>query len=146
MNEKTAEYAGNLLAVMHGDGGHYISDHGWKKATDDAIEKYYALTSERDEAVRERDGYKDDANTLDGLYHETLDALQVVKAERDELLKLAVKMAPHIIAFRTMTDVFHGGLHGNHSIAKASECSMCYLRAEVDAKLDLLTTDKAAQG
>jgi hypothetical protein len=29
-------YAGNLLAVMHGDGGHYISDHGWAKACKDA--------------------------------------------------------------------------------------------------------------
>ena len=38
-----SEYAGNLLAVIHGDGGHYIGKHGWKKATDDAIKTYYAL-------------------------------------------------------------------------------------------------------
>ncbi len=32
-----ASYAGNLLAIIHSDGGHYCGDHGWKKATDDAI-------------------------------------------------------------------------------------------------------------
>jgi hypothetical protein len=34
------KYAGNLLAVIHGDGGHYTDKHGWKKSTDDAIERY----------------------------------------------------------------------------------------------------------
>lgn len=27
---------GSLLAVIHGDGGHYIDDHGWEKAVEDA--------------------------------------------------------------------------------------------------------------
>jgi len=27
---------GNLLAVIHGDGGHYIEEHGWEKACADA--------------------------------------------------------------------------------------------------------------
>lgn len=27
---------GNLLAVIHSDGGHYISEHGWTKALEDA--------------------------------------------------------------------------------------------------------------
>ncbi len=27
---------GNVLAVVHRDGGHYISNHGWKKACEDA--------------------------------------------------------------------------------------------------------------
>lgn len=30
-------YVANLLAVIHHDGGHYLDQHGWKKATDDAI-------------------------------------------------------------------------------------------------------------
>ena len=30
---------GNLLAVIHGDGGHYIDAHGWDKAQADAEEK-----------------------------------------------------------------------------------------------------------
>jgi hypothetical protein len=37
------KYAGNLLAVIHGDGGHYTDKHGWKKSTDDAKDKYYAM-------------------------------------------------------------------------------------------------------
>jgi len=30
--------AGNLLAVIHGDGGHYIANYGWKQACLDAAE------------------------------------------------------------------------------------------------------------
>jgi hypothetical protein len=39
-NPPTAEweYTGNLLAVVHCDGGHYTAEHGVKKSTDDAIE------------------------------------------------------------------------------------------------------------
>lgn len=76
----------------------------------DPVARLNALTRERDEAVR-------------------------VAAE---LRALAEKMAPHIIAFRTATDVIHAGGIGRHSIAKADQCSICYLRAEVDATLDAL--------
>jgi len=27
---------GNLLARIHGDGGHYVEEHGWEKACEDA--------------------------------------------------------------------------------------------------------------
>lgn len=37
-------YMGNLLAVIHRDGGHYIQQHGYQKATDDAKEEWYRLT------------------------------------------------------------------------------------------------------
>lgn len=37
---------GELLAVIHGDGGHYQSDHGSEKATKDAIDKIYAMKSQ----------------------------------------------------------------------------------------------------
>lgn len=30
------QQAGNVLAVIHRDGGHYISKHGWEKACKDA--------------------------------------------------------------------------------------------------------------
>jgi hypothetical protein len=30
---------GNLLAIIHRDGGHYLAEHGWEKAVEDAIEK-----------------------------------------------------------------------------------------------------------
>lgn len=36
---------GNILAVIHGDGGHYQAKHGDDKATEDAIAKYYAYPS-----------------------------------------------------------------------------------------------------
>jgi len=38
--------AGNLLARMHHDGGHYISEHGWKKACEDAELIYLRLREE----------------------------------------------------------------------------------------------------
>jgi hypothetical protein len=37
----------NLLAVLHGDGGHYSAKHGLKKATEDAMEKYYGICQDR---------------------------------------------------------------------------------------------------
>jgi hypothetical protein len=30
------QLAGNVMARIHGDGGHYITEHGWEKATADA--------------------------------------------------------------------------------------------------------------
>jgi hypothetical protein len=49
-------HAGNLLAVMHGDGGHYISDHGWAKACKDAeqIRHDYKQEIERLRAIVDR--------------------------------------------------------------------------------------------
>ena len=32
----------NLLATIHRDGGHYVSDHGVEKATKDAMKKVVA--------------------------------------------------------------------------------------------------------
>jgi hypothetical protein len=37
-----AELLGAILAIIHGDGGHYQAEHGDAKATEDAIAKYYA--------------------------------------------------------------------------------------------------------
>ena len=42
--------AGNLLAVIHRDGGHYIQEHGWKKAGEDAEAEVLRLRSERESA------------------------------------------------------------------------------------------------
>lgn len=45
-----AEYMGNLLAIVHCDGGHYRAEHGTRKATDDAIEIVGELKRKLDEA------------------------------------------------------------------------------------------------
>ena len=39
---------GDLLAVIHGDGGHYLAEHGPEKAVADAIDKYNRLLVELD--------------------------------------------------------------------------------------------------
>ena len=36
---------GNILCLIHRDGGHYISEHGWRKAIDDATLKVANLNS-----------------------------------------------------------------------------------------------------
>ncbi len=40
---------GELLAILHRDGGHYQSDHGTEKAVTDAISNYYSLTARNEE-------------------------------------------------------------------------------------------------
>lgn len=44
---------GNLLAVIHGDGGHYIDAHGWDKAQVDAEEKIARIMTERSQPVEQ---------------------------------------------------------------------------------------------
>lgn len=50
--ETREQQAGNLLAVIHGDGGHYVTEHGWEKACEDAAAKWYSRydRGENDEA------------------------------------------------------------------------------------------------
>ena len=38
----------NLLAICHGDGGHYTAEHGLKKSVEDAIELRNKMIQERD--------------------------------------------------------------------------------------------------
>lgn len=38
---------GNLLAYIHNDGGHYITEHGWKKAIVDAEDKVKIMKGEK---------------------------------------------------------------------------------------------------
>ncbi len=38
----------NLLAVLHGDGGQYLDEHGLEKACKDAEAKYYSLSDRID--------------------------------------------------------------------------------------------------
>lgn len=40
------QQAGDLLATIHHDGGHYIAEHGWAKAFEDAQAKYQAVRDE----------------------------------------------------------------------------------------------------
>lgn len=43
---------GNLLALIHCDGGHYIVEHGWAKAEKDAREVWNQRGIQSDKAVR----------------------------------------------------------------------------------------------
>lgn len=38
-NDHLRDLLNNLLATIHGDGGHYVSEHGLDKAVEDAIRK-----------------------------------------------------------------------------------------------------------
>jgi len=43
-----AHWFRELMAMLHGDGGHYHSEHGTEKAANDAITKFYRLKNELD--------------------------------------------------------------------------------------------------
>lgn len=49
---------GELLAIIHGDGGHYQAEHGTDKAAADAIPKVGALMQKLAERVRVPDGWR----------------------------------------------------------------------------------------
>lgn len=42
MTEEVRQFR-ELMATMHGDGGHYLERHGAEKAATDAIAKWYAM-------------------------------------------------------------------------------------------------------
>jgi hypothetical protein len=48
--EPSAKWFGEVMAMLHGDGGHYLAKHGAEKAALDAVDKYHALVAERDAA------------------------------------------------------------------------------------------------
>lgn len=43
------QHLGNLLARIHGDGWHYITEHGWENAVEDADKKVVAMKADLDE-------------------------------------------------------------------------------------------------
>jgi len=45
---------GNILCCIHRDGGHYISEHGWRKAIDDADLKVAKLNAESDTSSEQK--------------------------------------------------------------------------------------------
>jgi len=49
---------GNLLAVIHGDGGHYQNEHGSFKATEDAIVAINSLKIDRDALAKDAQRYR----------------------------------------------------------------------------------------
>jgi hypothetical protein len=52
-HEAYVKMLGELLAVLHADGGHYQYEHGTEKAVADAITKYYELVKQLDEYKRQ---------------------------------------------------------------------------------------------
>ena len=49
MTDEIEGLLGELLAIIHRDGGHHQSDVGIEQAIKDAIESYYKLIKENDE-------------------------------------------------------------------------------------------------
>ena len=47
------EYVGDLLAILHSDGGHHEAEHGRSRAAFDAIVKHYALLARAEAAEAE---------------------------------------------------------------------------------------------
>jgi hypothetical protein len=55
---------GELLAVIHRDGGHYIEEHGLTKAFLDAKSKYINMFAEREDLKNELDYMQEELNAL----------------------------------------------------------------------------------
>ena len=55
---------GNLLAIIHGDGGHYYAKHGAKKAVNDAHAKYCGMLVRIDELASLLQVARDQYNEL----------------------------------------------------------------------------------
>lgn len=45
---QNAKLLGELLAVIHGDGGHYQNEHGTEKAVEDARSEWYKLKADNE--------------------------------------------------------------------------------------------------
>ena len=59
-NDDALSWVGELLAVMHADGGHYLAKHGMEKSIGDAMDKYHAMhrrIAELEAAIEELHGY-----------------------------------------------------------------------------------------
>jgi hypothetical protein len=63
--EPSAKWFGEVMAMLHGDGGHYLAKHGAEKAALDAVAKYHALVAEREAARADAERYRKDAERLD---------------------------------------------------------------------------------
>jgi len=49
--EPAAKWFGEVMAMIHGDGGRYLAEHGPEKAANDAVAKFRELEAERDALV-----------------------------------------------------------------------------------------------
>ena len=56
--EPSDKWFGEVMAMLHGDGGHYVAKHGAEKAALDAVAKYHALLAERDKLAKACDAIK----------------------------------------------------------------------------------------
>ena len=54
-NAALREHLGNLLAVLHGDGGHYEAEHGTDKAVADALTRFYSNIMAADSKITAKD-------------------------------------------------------------------------------------------
>lgn len=109
---ESAEYMGNLLAIIHCDGGHYRAEHGDKKATDDAIEIVSGLKLENERLKAEFEqvafslemhwkgaGAKLESGWmikeivhLGQLYEDAADRVEALQSEYDEFKRAALTL------------------------------------------------------
>lgn len=81
--------SGNLLAVIHGDGGHYTDENGYEKSCADAENVVTSLRVERDEAVDNLRVKKIEWRSTDGHMKAVIsqrdEAIARISAERDAM-------------------------------------------------------------
>jgi chromosome segregation ATPase len=76
---------GNLLAVIHGDGGHYALAHGWGRAIIDAEAVVVALRAELETVKKDRDWFVAQCGELHANLNKAAEALEFERQNaRDE--------------------------------------------------------------
>jgi len=88
-----ARWFGEVMAVMHADGGHYLAKHGPEKAANDAIEKYHGLWTRIDQLEAARS--VTDAAGLDAAIH--LAAIGDYAGASKALLEWAESVQPQAV-------------------------------------------------
>jgi len=83
---------GNLLAIMHRDGGHHEGEVGTHQATEDAIKVYYALRAELDEAT-EIIAYSDKCNKTPKVHRGDNGAIRAWSLESEHQFAISAFLA-----------------------------------------------------
>lgn len=77
---------GNLLADLHGDGGHYVRDHGLEQACDHAHVRLAELRERLDRAEAATAKLRERVRSCEGHYRRAMDAIhEAAGIKRDGL-------------------------------------------------------------
>lgn len=114
------QHFGDLLAVIHRDGGHYLAQHGVERACFDGARRVLYDREALGMVERERDGARSDCRVMSQLHGERSEEL--ITAKRD----LAAERARCAAVCREVADAHAADYGGEYGAAL--ECAAAILR------------------